>query len=398
MPNKQSVSQRIGWASMPETQLQSRNKLDIWRQREARIRKALNYEPVDRIPVLFYGVAWAPLSQGLPLSHFCTDPEAGVEATLDALDSLPDVDGINQPTGGLISVGLTSLWLSRVEIPGRELPENTLWQVHEEETMKVEDYDIILNQGWEAFLAYIGAKVHKPDLLEKNNEWLRTKGPGLTQRYRERGYSILASMDTTIPFEALCGARSMQKFFFDCYRMPDKVKAALDIGQSFYTNLAISGTSMTDIKATWVGGWRAASALVSPKIWDKLVFPYYHDMLTKLHEHGILCVLHFDHNWDRDIKRFLEFPKGCVLALDGATDIRRAKDILGDHMVFLGDVPSSLFAAGTPDAVYKYVQELIRDLGPTGLIMNPGCDIPPNAPRANVEAFVTATHECGTYA
>jgi len=398
MRRRQSVSLRIGWANMPDRHLPAKTELALWRERDARIRKALNYEPVDRIPILYYGVAWAPISQGMPLSKFCTDPEAGVQVTLDAMDSLPYVDGINMPTKGLIPVGLTDLWLSRVEIPGRELPENTLWQVHEEETMKVEDYDIILNQGWEAFLARIGPKVHKPDLCERNNEWLRLNAPRLAQRYRERGYAILASVDTTIPFEALCGARSMQKFFLDCYRIPEKVKAALDIAQAFFTNLAIAGTNVTGVKATWVGGWRAASSLVSPKIWNKLVFPYYHDMLMKLHEHGILCVLHFDHNWDRDIKHFLEFPKGCVLSLDGATDIRRAKEILGDHVVFLGDVPSSLFAAGTPDDVRRYVRELIKSLGPRGLIMNPGCDIPFNAPRANVEAFVAATHEYGTYA
>ena len=120
-------------------------------------------------------------------------------------------------------------------------------------------------------------------------------------------------------------------------------------------------------------------------------------MITRLQAEGILCVLHFDQNWDRDISRFLQFPKGCVLSLDGSTDIRRAKRMLSDHMAFLGDVPPALLAAGAPGDVYSYVRDLVRNLGPTGLVMNSGCDIPYNASRANVEAMVAATREFGTY-
>jgi uroporphyrinogen-III decarboxylase len=375
----------------------SEDRLELWRQRDARIRKALNYEPVDRIPILFFGTAYAPISQGMPLSTYCTDPEESWRADLDAMDSLGDIDGINAMTVGLLPCELSGLWLSRTEIPGRELPENSLWQVREEETMKVEDYDVILNQGWEAFVGRMLAQVQKPDLVEKHNAWIAANYADLPRRFYSRGYAVLSGTATTIPFEVLCGARSMQKFFFDCHRMPDKVKAALDVAQPFYIQSAIEATDICGVRCTWVGGWRAASAMVSPNIWNRLIFPYYHDLITKLHERGIRCLLHFDHNWDRDIARFLELPRGCILALDGATNIRRAKEILGDHMVFLGDVPSSLLAAGTPDDVRRYVRELIRDLGPTGFIMNPGCDAPLNTPRANMEAYVAATHECGTY-
>lgn len=374
----------------------SDDKQVLLRQREERIRKALNYEPVDRIPILYFGTAWAPLSQGIPLSRFCTDLDVVVNSTLDAMDSIGDVDGVNlMQGGGFVSCRLGESWLSRIKIPGRDLPENTLWQVDEKEIMKVEDYDFIINQGWEAFLDKIRPQVVPADLLEKQTAWLRDHGKGILGRYNDRGYVVFTCTSTTIPFESLCGGRSMEKFFFDCYRMPDKVKAAMDIAQPFFLRNALRATSFLGVKATWVGGWRAASAMLSSKIWDKLVFPYYYDVITKLREQGVMCLLHFDANWDRDIARFLEFPKGCVLALDGATDIRKAKQVLGDHMVFLGDVPPVIMASGTPDDIYKYIEAQIRDLGPRGFIMNPGCDAPFNTPRANMEAYVAATHAYG---
>lgn len=61
----------------------------------------------------------------------------------------------------------------------------------------------------------------------------------------------------------------------------------------------------------------------------------------------------------------------------------------------MGDVPASLFSAGTPDDIYKYVRDLVRDVGPTGLILCSGCDIPINAKFENVEAFVAASREYG---
>lgn len=374
------------------------DKLDLWQQRDARIRKALRYEPVDRIPFTFLGPAYAPYSMGMPLSRFCTDADAAVNVTLDAMDSLGDgVDGINMMVSGLFPVLLAGLWLSKVDVPGAELPENDLWQVHEAEIMSPEDYDIIIEKGWPAFLEKIYAKVMKPDLVAKHEAWMAANFADLPKRYHARGYSTPVSMITTIPFEALCGARSMSQFFFDCYRTPAKVKEALDIIQPHYIQQTIAVTNLCGVKGTWVGGWRSAGAMVSPKIWNEFVFPYYLDLIDRLHAEGILCVLHFDQKWDRDLERFLEFPKGaCAVAFDGATDIRLAKELLGDHVAFFGDVPPATLAAGTPDDVYGYVRDLIRDLGPRGLIMNSGCDTPYNTPRPNMEAFLAATRECGT--
>jgi uroporphyrinogen-III decarboxylase len=61
----------------------------------------------------------------------------------------------------------------------------------------------------------------------------------------------------------------------------------------------------------------------------------------------------------------------------------------------MGDVPSSLLAAGEPQQVRDYVRGLIRDLGPTGLLLCPGCDAPINARPENMEAFAQASREFG---
>lgn len=294
----------------------------LFEERLARLNKAIRLEPVDRAPVVFMAPAFAPLFTGMPLSKYVKDGDAALDANLEAADRLGDFDGFNAFPGWIVPYDLTAGWLSRVALPGDELPENTLWQVREAEVMTLDDYDVILEHGWPAFVEGFLPKV--------------------------------------IDMEAFASA------------MPGYAPGL------------------------WVGGWRAASALISPKIWNEMVFPYYVQIVEAMHEKGLISVLHLDHDWTRDLARLLELPaKACVLNPDGMIDVRKAREILGDHMAIMGDVPATLFAAGTPDDIYAYVRNLVRDIGPIGLILCPGCDAPINTKPENMEAFVAAAHEFG---
>ena len=181
-------------------------------------------------------------------------------------------------------------------------------------------------------------------------------------------------------------------FFMDLYRIPDKVKEVLDTMTPMYIGMAVQAMENTSgIRGCWVGGWRTASALLAPKLWDKFVFPYMQQVVYGLAENDIISVLHLDQDWTRDLARLLELPaKKCVLNLDGMTDIRKARKILGDHMAILGDVPAELLATGTPDQVRDYVKHLIEDIGTTGLLLCPGCDAPINAKHENLMAMYDA--------
>jgi uroporphyrinogen-III decarboxylase len=365
------------------------SKLTLYQARLARIEKTIRLEPVDRIPTAFMGIAFAPRYMGMSIAQFCANPDDRVEVTLAAMDRLgaEDFDGINALPGGRITVALSSVWLSRLAVPGRDLPDDSLWQVAEAEVLTIEDYDTIIDRGWSTFLKGYMPRIIDVAELEAN------------KRFRDSGYVPISFGATTIPFESLCGGRSMQQFFLDLYRIPDKVKAAMDVIQPSLIRAGINTARLSGISRVWVGGWRAASSLLSPKLWEKFVFPYYLEMITALAEEEIVSVLHFDQDWTRDLARLREFPaKTCLLNLDGMTDIRKAKEVLGDHMAIMGDVPAALLSIGTPDDVYAYVRDLIRDVGPTGLILCPGCDAPINAKPENMEAFVAASREFGTVA
>jgi uroporphyrinogen-III decarboxylase len=105
----------------------------------------------------------------------------------------------------------------------------------------------------------------------------------------------------------------------------------------------------------------------------------------------LIALLHLDSDWTRELQRFRELPRAkCILALDGETDIYKAKKILSDHLCIMGDVPASMLYMESPENVYKYSCKLVRQLGPEGFILHSGCDIPANAKMDNVRAMVAA--------
>lgn len=368
----------------------------LYDERLARLNKAIRFEPVDRIPVVYMGLAFSPVYTGMPLSKYVVDGDAALEANLDAADKLGDFDGFNSFPGWIVPYELSAGWLSRIALPGVELPENTLWQVREAEVMTLDDYDFILDHGWPAFVESYLPRVIDMDEFLRYDEWYARGLAPATDRARGRGYPSVAVGGTTIPFEPLCGGRSMPEFFADLYRRPDKVKAVMDVMLPHMIELGLSSAMPSYSPGLWVGGWRSASALVAPKIWNEMVFPYLHQIVEAMAAKGLISVLHLDHDWNRDLARLLELiVRSCVLNPDGMIDVRKAKDILGEHMAIMGDVPATLFAAGTPDDIRAHVRDLVRDVGPTGLILCPGCDAPINTKPENMEAFVAAAHEFG---
>ncbi|MBM5812366.1 MAG: hypothetical protein FJ191_10445 [Gammaproteobacteria bacterium] len=368
-------------------------------ERQQRIARAIRCEPVERVPIIFMGTAFAPRYMGMTMAQFCEQPDAGIAVTLEAMDRLgaESVDGINHMPGGYITTGLSLLWLSRLGVPGRDLPADTLWQVREAEVMTVADYDTILERGWPAFVQEYLPRVLDPERLAAQRDWARASVPGLARRFEERGYVPVSFGGANLPFEPLCGARSMPRFLVDLFRIPDKVEAVMEVMLPHMIEAGLAGARASGVNALWVGGWRSASSLVSPRLWQRFVFPYLVRLVEAMVAAGITPVLHFDQDWTRDLARLRELPaRTCLLNPDGMTDIRKARAVLGEHMAIMGDVPSSLLAAGMPEQVRAYVRDLLRDVGPTGLLLCPGCDAPINARPENMEAFVQAGRDYGT--
>jgi len=360
---------------------------ELYNERLHRIKTAVELGTPDRVPIVPAGIAFAANHLGVKTSEFAVNAELSHRTMFDSFTSLGEIDGVQESLFHISS--LSSLWLSKFKLPGRDLPENSLWQTDEIELMKVADYDTIIDKGYNYFLAdYYKNRLDDLGAQLKHNA---PYYPLAAKNFREAGIVVMQSGCFTIPYEMFCGGRTLTKFTRDLFKTPDKVQAAMDIAMIDILATIKMRLSASKPVAVWVGGWRAASEFLSPKPWHRFVWPYFKQAVEAVIAEGVIPVLHLDSNWERDLEFFRELPKGkCIFSPDGSTDIFKVKAVLGDHMCIMGDVPAAMLTIGTTDDVYEYSTKLIREIGPAGYILSTGCDLPFNAKVDNVKAMIAA--------
>lgn len=358
-----------------------------------RITNAVQMKKVDKIPVSINGPAFIAHAQGMSIKDYISDFPRAVEETINFLDRIGEVESVQTPI--MNPYGQSRQWLSPVAIPGVDLPDDELWQIKEAETMKQEEYEKVFEMGYYSFIDwFLKTKLNDPDA--KMADFLKFK-PEAIRKTEKKGYVVLNHASLVIPFETFCGGRSLPCFLVDdLIEEPELVDQAFEVASRESLEYYRKMLAATKPFAVWVGGWRSSPKYISPPIFDKYVWPdfYAHTMLAI--EYGAIPVFHLDGSWELALEYFNELPAGkCIMGLDGTTDIRKAREILGDRMCLMGDVPATKLAFGTPDEVYSYVRSTIEDVGEdTGLIICSGCDIPANGKYENVQAMVEAAADC----
>jgi hypothetical protein len=357
-------------------------------ERWHRIRTAIGLERPDRTPVVLEYAGFAAHATRTAVADFLRSAASSLDTMMRAFDEVGDADAINY--GSFWPYNLAYHFMSKVRVPGVDLPEDGMWQVVETELMTRDDYQSLLEEGWPDFFERFMAERVLDDVPHDRLPPL-WGSPDVRGAWAERGVPVLTGGDIAPPFEMLCGARSLIPFFIDLGDIPDTVEAAMRAIEPHLAAATIQGTKSRGYPCVWVGGWRGAPSLQSPAMWNRFVWPYLFRLTLEVIESGLIPILHLDSDWTRELERFRELPRAsAIVALDGETDIFRAREVLGDHLCLMGDVPASLLHGGTPDEVHAYCSRLIRELGPAGFILQSGCDIPSSAPVENVRAMVAA--------
>ncbi len=122
---------------------------ELLQERTERLKKAITLEKADRTPIILTADAFHANQMGVKLSDFCLNVKTSHETMFKSIQHLGDVDGTNAAFSAAKLFPLQ--FFTKMKLPGRELSENTLWQLDEQEMMTVTDYDTILGKGWPAF-------------------------------------------------------------------------------------------------------------------------------------------------------------------------------------------------------------------------------------------------------
>lgn len=370
---------------------------------EERLRKTIRFEKTDKIlsgpSIMQFAATYAGITQ----QEYMDDPEkanAAYDKTFVELGGWDIGRPMMMPRGSGGPVGF-AMSMAR---PGRELAVNSVAQFVEHEVMTVEDYDYLIDNGFNALQKRLNERLNpnppvttrSPEERKQAEEREATRIKTENEKWDSRGViSLMGGMGSIPPFDFFSIHRSVSKFPLDVRRMPDKVKAAIKASMPDIIANAKKSLESASVLRIGTASSRASATFISAKQFEEFVLPTWLEFVWAMADAGADIIFHCDCDWTRFLPYFKEFPaRRCVLQLDGATDIYKAREVLKDHMALHGDVPAPLLTLGTPEQVYEYCRKLIQVIGSGGgFILSSGCSTPDNSKIENVGAMVRAGNE-----
>jgi uroporphyrinogen-III decarboxylase len=407
-----------------------------YREREKRVQDAIELKRPDRVPIVSATEMFFVRSAGLSAAEAMYDYDKMASAWKRSMlrynwDMAPLQHAIRSgPVMELLGMK-TFMW------PGYNLPENSYYQWVEREYMLAEEYDEFLKDPSDftirklmprmssaleplaslppivwmgtgyTLLAMLPSITGIPaiqELMERlrkageeKMKWDRTQ-QRLREELEEMGYPLFTHGVTYCAFDWISDClRGMKGSMLDMYRNPGKLKAAVELLEPMTIRMATVAAEKSGIKRVWIPLHRGAAGFMNSKQFDEFYWPCLKNLLLALIGKGLTPVPFFEGDYTPRLERLAELPPGKVLGHFDRVDRRRYKEILGDIMCFWGNIPSSLFIAGTPDQIKEDVRELIDIFADNGglIVDASSTGPPPESNPENVEAMTQAVFEYG---
>lgn len=194
--------------------------------------------------------------------------------------------------------------------------------------------------------------------------------------------------------------RGMPAFMMDLVDAADSPALARLLEICYETHLAVHrAVRQAGAHLTSLGDSPAGPDVISPAMFDRFARPWEERLVRDLAADGVFTVIHICGNTTPILDQLAQYP-ACGFELDYKTRARPAKETVGREHVLFGNVdPSGILARGTPAQVRAAVRDLMAVWKPGGrFVLNAGCAIPASTPSENLQAFLQAAAEFGSYA
>jgi len=191
------------------------------------------------------------------------------------------------------------------------------------------------------------------------------------------------------PMDLAAQLRGMTEFMMDIAmgEQDELIHTLLDYARRVATRYAFALIECGG-HSTSIGEPVAGPAMISPRHYRR--YPWIHEkrMVDELRAHGIVLHLHICGDTTKITDDFIT-TGAQVLEIDHKTDAKRLKEAAQGRTCLLGNIDTNLLALGKPEEVEDACRELIESCqAGGGLILGPGCALPPHTPAENVHALV----------
>lgn len=379
-----------------------------------RLEEAWNLREADRVPVAPINCYILPYLAGISIREMFFEPDKLIAATIQARELLGGGDNVDPNVTTLNHLSLfgragwdqaTLDWRIWDDFP----PEGNLPSLYEKPI--IEDYDDVMERGFSTILfnRKLENGIHSrslDDLIYYEFEYPQVYSSAWRRFVQEQKIPLLMGGRACHPLDLLQYYRGIANLTRDIFQRPDKVKEMCQWLVEYETTLA-----MRDAMIMGAGEVPGAEIIffvnggppgMSPRIFDEFFWPVAKTMVDIFVKRGFKVHCH----WDNDLTPNLEtmqdlaagLPRGKLLLDLEKTDMKKAKEMLGDAVCLFGNVPSAMLCYGTPAEVDAYCRQLIEDCAPGGgFVLSTECETPWDARPENVRAIIQAAHKYGRY-
>ncbi len=419
-----------------DVQFQSSEAEKSYKERITRIKDAIQLKKLpDRVPACPLPNMFPFNYAGLTIQEAMYDYDKCVAAFKKyVLDFEPDMHiGASGPGPGKF---YEILDYKLYAWPGHGVAPTSSYQCHEGEYMKAEEYDILITDP-----TFFFSNVYLPRVFGALEPWgMLPLLPGIVEMYgvafsfipfglppvqgtykalfeagaealkwamamggvdgelKTLGFPNILGGFTKAPFDIIGDTlRGTKGIMMDMYRQPNKLLQALETITPIMINMGLGAARQTGNPLIFMPLHKGADGFLSDEQYKKFYWPTFNQVMVGLIEGGCIPLPAAEGGYNTRLQVIKDLPKGKTLWMFDQTDIIKAKEIVGDTLCILGNVPSAMLQLATPQDVKDYCKKLIDTVGKGGgFIMGNGAFFDEAKPE-NVKAMIDFTKEYGVY-
>ena len=201
------------------------------------------------------------------------------------------------------------------------------------------------------------------------------------------------------PFDQIGDAmRGTTAIMLDMYRQPDKLLEAMERITPILINEAVETADTSNCPVIFMPLHKGPDGFMSNKQFETFYWPTLKKVMMGLIDEGLVPMPFAEGDYGSRLEIIKDMPRGKVIWYFEATDMARAKKVLGDNACIVGNLPITLLMTGTPAQVKERCRRLIETCAGGGGYILGGSASMNNGNPDNLHAMMEAVKEYGVYA
>jgi uroporphyrinogen-III decarboxylase len=217
-------------------------------------------------------------------------------------------------------------------------------------------------------------------------------------RIMGKGFPSFSGGFTKAPFDVIGDSlRGTTGVMLDIFRHPDELKEACDRLVPMMIKGGVAGCRANKHLMPFIPLHKGADNFMSTEMFESFYWPSLRKVIIGLINAGMVPLLFAEGAYNDRLDVINDIPKGKVIWWFDRTDMKRAKEKVGQVACLAGNMPMDLLCTGTTEQVKTYCRDLIETVGANGgFIFSTGAGMQGSKPD-NVKAMIATLKAYGTY-